>query len=105
MLMPGVTIGEGAVVAAASVVTRNVAAHAIVAGVPAIAIGTTGELDERRRELLQTCAVIESPDWSRTPPAPELARRLQASIDAHGGFFTGKPIDTGRRHDPDAPSS
>jgi len=34
-ILPGVTIGEGAVVAAGSIVTRDVPAHAAVAGVPA----------------------------------------------------------------------
>lgn len=34
-IMPGVTIGEGAVVAAYSVVTKNVPAYSLVAGVPA----------------------------------------------------------------------
>lgn len=35
MLMPGVTIGEGAVVAAGSIVTRNVAPYTLVGGNPA----------------------------------------------------------------------
>lgn len=34
-ILPGVTIGEGAVVAAGSVVTKNVAPFTIVAGIPA----------------------------------------------------------------------
>jgi acetyltransferase-like isoleucine patch superfamily enzyme len=34
-ILPGVTIGDGAVVAAGSIVTRDVAAYAIVAGNPA----------------------------------------------------------------------
>lgn len=38
-IMPGVTVGRGAVVAAGSVVTRDVAPLAIVGGVPAKAIG------------------------------------------------------------------
>jgi acetyltransferase-like isoleucine patch superfamily enzyme len=34
-ILPGVTIGDGAVVAAGAVVTRDVPAHSVVAGVPA----------------------------------------------------------------------
>lgn len=45
MIMPGVTIGEGAVVAAGAVVTRNVEPYAIVGGVPAKKIG------ERNKDL------------------------------------------------------
>ncbi len=40
LIMPGVTLGEGAVVAAGAVVTKDVAPYAIVAGVPAKQIGT-----------------------------------------------------------------
>lgn len=37
-IMPGVTIGEGAIVAAGSVVTQNVAPYTVVGGVPATVI-------------------------------------------------------------------
>lgn len=39
IILPGVTIGEGAVVGAGSVVTKNVESYSIVAGVPAKNIG------------------------------------------------------------------
>lgn len=39
MVMPGVTIGDGAIVAAGAVVTKDVPSMAIVAGVPAKAVG------------------------------------------------------------------
>jgi acetyltransferase-like isoleucine patch superfamily enzyme len=39
MILPGVTLGRGAVVAAGAVVTRSVAPYAIVAGIPAREIG------------------------------------------------------------------
>src|SRR6266404_1500998 len=43
IILPGVTIGEGAVVAAGAVVTEDVAAYTIVAGVPARGVGKRNE--------------------------------------------------------------
>lgn len=45
MLLPGVTIGEGAIAAAGAVVTKDVPPYAIVGGVPARVIGHRGSPD------------------------------------------------------------
>ena len=47
-VISGVTIGEGAVVGAGAVVTKDVADHAIVAGVPARVIGDVRERVEEQ---------------------------------------------------------
>lgn len=46
-IMMGVTIGEGAIVAAGSVVTKSVPAHVVVGGNPAKIIGTVDDYIER----------------------------------------------------------
>ncbi len=46
-IMPGVTIGNGALIAAGSIVTKSVTAHTVVAGNPAKFICTVDEYIER----------------------------------------------------------
>lgn len=50
-IMPGVTIGEGALVAAGSVVTKSVAPHTVVGGNPARFICTTEEYYQRNKQI------------------------------------------------------
>ena len=49
-IMPGVTIGEGALVAAGNVVTKSVPPHTVVGGNPARHICTTEEFYERNKK-------------------------------------------------------
>ncbi|MFI8416806.1 CatB-related O-acetyltransferase [Serratia sp. NPDC078593] len=60
MLMPGVTIGEGAVVAAGSVVTTDVAPYTIVGGNPAKVIRT--RFDEKTIERLLALRLYTLPE-------------------------------------------
>lgn len=59
VIMPGVTIGNGAVVAAGAVVTRDVAPYTIVAGVPAKPLRTRFP-----RQVWQQLEQIAWWDWS-----------------------------------------
>jgi acetyltransferase-like isoleucine patch superfamily enzyme len=56
-ILPGVEIGEGALVAAGAVVTRNVAAWTIVAGVPARVLRAVP--DDWRQAAIEAAAQIE----------------------------------------------
>lgn len=49
-IMPGVTIGEGSLVAAGSVVTKSVPPHTVVGGNPACVICTTNEYFDRNQK-------------------------------------------------------
>jgi acetyltransferase-like isoleucine patch superfamily enzyme len=49
-IMPGVTIGEGALVAAGSVVTKSIPPHTVVGGNPARYICTVEEFYERNKK-------------------------------------------------------
>lgn len=60
MILSGVTVGNGAVVAARSVVTRDVPPYAIVAGNPARVV--RWRFDEPTREALQKSAWWEWPE-------------------------------------------
>ncbi len=87
VVMSGVTIGPGAVVATRSVVTRDVAPYAIVGGIPAREIGKRFD-DEQIAALLR----IAWWDW----PVETIKERVGALCDADVDAFIA-------RHDPGPP--
>lgn len=59
-IMPGVTIGEGALVAAGSIVTKSVPPYTVVGGNPARIICTTREYLERNMRYNQNCHALSA---------------------------------------------
>jgi len=75
IILPGVTIGSNAVVAAGAVVTRNVARNTIVAGNPARAIGTVSDLLHRVQAETRSLRWNSHPQLAADyfgPASPEL---------------------------------
>jgi len=72
-IMPGVTIGSGAIIGAKSVVTKNVPAYTIVGGNPAIIIRQRFD-DTTINQLLDICWW----DW----PVDKVTRNIHAIIHA-----------------------
>ncbi len=64
-IVAGIVIGEGALVAAGAVVTREVPDHALVIGVPARIAGDVREHERRQSARAQApAAVIRRPSWN-----------------------------------------
>jgi maltose O-acetyltransferase len=88
MILPGITIGDGAVVAAASVVTRDVAPGDIVAGNPARPLARTDAYLETHRRRL-----AERPNWEReghtnaTGITPENRDAMRRALDGGEAYI------------------
>lgn len=78
VLMSGVTVGDGAVVAARAVVTKDVEPYEIVGGVPAVHIGW--RFDEPIRQALLRIR------WWEWPVATVVARRAELQSEDVAGF-------------------
>ena len=87
VLMPGVTIGEGAVVAAGAVVTKNVAPWTVVAGIPARPIGSVADLDGRCREKMSRMPQFRSSQYDRDDLSVDEDHQLREAVEKHGGYF------------------
>lgn len=87
LVLPGVTIGEDVVVGAGSVVTKDVPDGQIVAGNPARQVGTSADLDRRRRALLD-CLPAFDPSLYKSPPEQSSRRdELDRAIEDEGGYI------------------
>lgn len=90
LILPGVTVGDDAIVAAGSVVTKDVPDGVVVAGSPAREIGTTADLDARRLLQMRSGTVLDESEIRAAGLDPEQDARLDAAA-ARGGYFLARP--------------
>jgi virginiamycin A acetyltransferase len=76
VILPGVQIGDGAIIGARAVVTKNVASYTVVAGNPAIRVGERFNL-----EVAAELIAIAWWDW----PAEKVTRNLEAIVGSDLG--------------------
>jgi tetrahydrodipicolinate N-succinyltransferase len=87
LILPGVTIGEDAVVAAGAIVASDVLPRTVVAGVPAKQISTVGEVDAKRAS--RKAQFFAWATYGVDDLAPDLDAELREAADRDGGYFIG----------------
>lgn len=88
MILSGVTIGDGAVVAARSVVTRDVPAYAVVAGSPAKLVRF--RFDERQRAALDRVRWWDWPDEEIVANIDLLSGPVDDFLRAHDATYAAE---------------
>lgn len=80
IIMPSVVIGDGAVIGANSVVTRNVAPGMVAVGSPAREIMSAAELAERTK-ISTLCRGPYGKEYLRHNITPERVERMRVELD------------------------
>jgi len=85
IIMPGVTVGKNAIVAAGSVVTKSIPDGMIVGGNPAKIIGVTEEYINRHRELMKSAKLYDT-SWTIGNITEEMRHQMSKELDNESGY-------------------
>jgi maltose O-acetyltransferase len=87
IILPGVTIGDDAIVGAGSVVREDVPAGVVVAGNPARQLATTADYVERHREAMGRRPAWEREGWTVAGGITEANKRTMAEALREGEAY------------------
>jgi maltose O-acetyltransferase len=87
IVLPGVTVGSDVVIAAGAVVSRDVEAGTVVAGVPARPIGSAAEHAGRHGAAIEHNPVFDGPEWRMaTGLTPEQRQYMRDALRGTSGY-------------------
>ena len=86
LIMPGITIGQNAIIAAGSFVVKSVPDHTIVGGNPAKFIGNTNEFIEKHASLIKQAKVYNE-EWTiHNGITEEMKVQMTKDLENEGGY-------------------
>jgi maltose O-acetyltransferase len=86
MIMPGVTVGKNAIVAAGSVVTKSVPENTFEGGKPTRIITTTNALMQKHRELMKKAKIYGEGLRIQDPMTPEMKQQMFKELENQLGY-------------------
>lgn len=98
LILPGVAVGDDAVVGAGAVVSQDVPTGTIVIGNPARAVGRTRDLDAKRLDRMASCPVLDQVAYFRRSSASNsnLVGQTAGPVP-RGEYYLARP-DVAARH-------
>ena len=86
LIMPGVTIGKNAIVAAGSVVVKSVEENTVVGGNPAKFIMKTDELLEKHKDALQTATKYDKSWLIQNGITEAMKKQMGDALENNNGY-------------------
>lgn len=87
IIMPGVTVGKNAIVAAGSVVTKSVEPNTVVGGNPAKPIMKTDELMIKHTELMKTAKIYDKSYLLNSGITSEKKKQMCEELKNESGYI------------------